>query len=387
MAGERSLIPDDIVLPADANGLSEIRHELRTYLNHIVGYGEMVLDEAESLQWAVGRRDMEDLLSSAGELTEQLANLLHALDSGNRTRCADVVNTSIQPALLRIKRITEHSVSDGRVSATSETVSDLERIGRSCQSFLEALGRGLQPRSGSKVDRTPTPPRAQQQLPGDGSASDSDNIALHSAHVLAVDDNEANLVLLKRFCERRGHVVTLAHTGEDALEILEDRRFDLMILDIMLPGINGFQVLEKIHDSSAIEVPVIVLSSLDDLESMVASLRLGAEDFLRKPFAGDILEARIQALLEKKRTASAGATVELNHSQESINPHGLSAREIQVLSHLAMGKSNREIGEALFITENTVTKHVSHIFTKADLGNRAEAGVYAVRHGLIHSQI
>ncbi|MCH7971735.1 MAG: response regulator transcription factor, partial [Chloroflexi bacterium] len=159
-------------------------------------------------------------------------------------------------------------------------------------------------------------------------------------------------------------------------------KFELVILDIMLPGMNGFEVLERIQESDEIDAPVIVLSSLDDVESMVTCLRLGAEDFLRKPFVADILEARIQAQLDKKRTA-ASATSGDSSSDAQRNPDGLSAREIEVLAHLAMGKSNREIGEDLFITENTVVRHVSNIFSKAGLANRAVAGVYAVQLGLV----
>lgn len=363
--------------------MSEIRHELRTYLNHIVGYGEMVLDEAESCGWTTVRRDMEEVISSSEELTEQISVLLHTLDEGDRTRCAEVINARIQPVLLKVKRLTEHAASSAMGSDSSETESDLKRIERSSQYFLEALDRGLQPRNRSNVDRTPTPPRVESSQPTDQDGEpDSGDV---SANLLAVDDNEANLALLKRFCERRGHVVSLARTGEEALDLLEDRRFDLVILDIMLPGINGFQVLERIRESQTIDVPVVVLSSLDDVESMSVSLRLGAEDFLRKPFNGEILEARIQALLEKKRTAN-DAVLPIFIDAETINPHELTDREIEVLSHLAMGKSNREIGEVLFITENTVTRHVSNIFTKADLSNRAEAGVYAVRHGLMQSR-
>ena len=378
MVGQRSVLPEEIVLPADAQGMSEIRHELRTYLNHIIGYGEMVLEDAEDRRWSAGRRDMDDALSSARDLTEAISNVLRYLDTGDRAKCAEIVNTAVQPAILRIRRSAQHAASEAESAGWPEVSADIGRVVLACQLMVDALDRGLQPREESTVDRTPRidPPPAEQPEAGDQAQPAA------AAHVLAVDDNQASLLLLKRFCERRGHEVTTASTGEEALKKLKSRKFELVILDIMLPGMNGFEVLERIQESDEIDAPVIVLSSLDDVESMVTCLRLGAEDFLRKPFVADILEARIQAQLDKKRTA-ASATSGDSSSDAQRNPDGLSAREIEVLAHLAMGKSNREIGEDLFITENTVVRHVSNIFSKAGLANRAVAGVYAVQLGLV----
>ncbi len=120
--------------------------------------------------------------------------------------------------------------------------------------------------------------------------------------VLIVDDNEDNRVVLQRRLERRGLHVVSAENGLQALECLRSNKFDLVLLDIMMPVMNGYQVLEQMNiDPKLRHVPVIVISGLDDMDSIVKCIELGAEDYLLKPFNRTLLNARINASLEKKR--------------------------------------------------------------------------------------
>lgn len=119
--------------------------------------------------------------------------------------------------------------------------------------------------------------------------------------VLVVDDNEDNRVVLKRRLERRGLNVTCAENGRRALEYLKESPFDLVLLDIMMPVMNGYQVLEEMKaDEQLRRIPTIVISGLDDMDSIVKCIELGAEDYLLKPFNSTLLKARIDASLEKK---------------------------------------------------------------------------------------
>jgi len=121
-------------------------------------------------------------------------------------------------------------------------------------------------------------------------------------HVLVVDDNEINRDLLSRRLKRQGHLVVLAEDGRQALEIVRSQSFDLVLLDIMMPEINGYEVLEQLKaDQDLRHIPVIMISALDDIESVVRCIELGAEDYLFKPFNPTLLKARIGASLEKKR--------------------------------------------------------------------------------------
>ncbi len=122
------------------------------------------------------------------------------------------------------------------------------------------------------------------------------------ASVLVVDDNEVNRDLLGRRLQRQGHTVAVAVDGCEALEMIRATSFDLVFLDIMMPRMNGYQVLEQLKaDPSLRHIPVIVISALDDIDSIVRCIELGAEDYLTKPFNPILLKARIEASLEKKR--------------------------------------------------------------------------------------
>lgn len=122
------------------------------------------------------------------------------------------------------------------------------------------------------------------------------------ACVLVVDDNEANRDLLRRRLARQGYSVTVAENGYRALELIESEPVDLVLLDIMMPRMNGYQVLEQIKSNPDLRhIPVLVISALDDLDSVVKCIELGAEDYLSKPFNPILLKARISACLEKKR--------------------------------------------------------------------------------------
>ncbi|HET9763459.1 MAG TPA: adenylate/guanylate cyclase domain-containing protein [Casimicrobiaceae bacterium] len=122
------------------------------------------------------------------------------------------------------------------------------------------------------------------------------------ARVLVVDDNKVNRLLLSRNIELMGHKVTLAENGRVALQMLKREPFDLMLLDIEMPEIDGFQVLgEMAKDLELRDFPVIVTSSLEGVENVVRCIELGAEDYLNKPVNPVLLKARIGASLEKKR--------------------------------------------------------------------------------------
>ncbi len=120
--------------------------------------------------------------------------------------------------------------------------------------------------------------------------------------ILVVDDNAANRNLLTRRLEWEGHTIDNAANGQEALDELHIRPYDLILLDIMMPGMNGYEVLEKIKGDDALRhIPVIMITALDSMDSVVKCVELGAEDYLSKPFNPSLLRARVSASLEKKR--------------------------------------------------------------------------------------
>ncbi len=121
-------------------------------------------------------------------------------------------------------------------------------------------------------------------------------------HLLIVDDNKVNRLLLSRSVELLGHQASVAENGRVAMEMLSNQPFDLLLLDIEMPEMDGFQVLEAVKsDTDLRDLPVIVTSSVEGLDNVVRCIELGAEDYLPKPVNKTLLSARVSSGLEKKR--------------------------------------------------------------------------------------
>ena len=120
-------------------------------------------------------------------------------------------------------------------------------------------------------------------------------------HILVVDDVHDNRDLLMRRLKRQGHTVGSAENGRQALEVLQSEKFDLVLLDIMMPEMNGYEVLERMKsDIELRHIPVVVISAVDQIESIVKCIEMGADDYLSKPFDAVLLKARVHGCLEKK---------------------------------------------------------------------------------------
>jgi len=120
--------------------------------------------------------------------------------------------------------------------------------------------------------------------------------------ILVADDNRVNRLKLSRNLEKQGHTVELAENGQQALDMLKAGTFDVVLLDIIMPVMDGYQVLETIKaNPEQRDIPVIVISALDELDSAVRCIEMGAEDYLPKPFNPILLRARLNACLQKKK--------------------------------------------------------------------------------------
>jgi adenylate cyclase len=124
--------------------------------------------------------------------------------------------------------------------------------------------------------------------------------------ILVVDDNEMNRDMLQRRLERQNYQAVSAENGERALQMLREQAFDLVLLDVQMPKMNGYEVLEAVKSDHALKnTPIIMISAVDDLDSVVKCIELGAEDYLFKPFNPVLLKARVNASLERKRMLDA----------------------------------------------------------------------------------
>ncbi len=188
--------------------------------------------------------------------------------------------------------------------SAEERVKDLDKIYTSIKRFEELVGNGYIDKatadkrpSGKRTRTAPSgasPTAATQKSPRQRSVD--------RGRVLVVDDNELNRNMLSRRLERDGHEVKVAENGRLALEMLRGDEFDLILLDVMMPEMDGYEVLERLHADDRLRgIPVIMISALDELNTVVRCIELGAEDYLPKPFDPVILRARIGACLEKKK--------------------------------------------------------------------------------------
>ncbi|MCB9750316.1 MAG: response regulator [Myxococcales bacterium] len=195
-------------------------------------------------------------------------------------------------------------ISDEQESG-EERVTDLDKIYTSIKRFEELVGSGYIEKA--TVDKRPggapthSTPNSASARPTKEEPRKARSV-VEKGRVLVVDDNELNRNMLSRRLERDGHDVKIAENGREALEMLRGEEFDLILLDVMMPEMDGYEVLERLHADDRLRgIPVIMISALDELSTVVRCIELGAEDYLPKPFDPVILRARIGACLEKKK--------------------------------------------------------------------------------------
>jgi adenylate cyclase len=218
-----------------------LRHDLRTPLNAIIGYSEMLVEDMAADADAPLRADLVKLKESADYLLGQI---------------------------------------DAMVALARNEEKPVERE--------EGLARHI----GLVADTLRT---VQPLQPGAIAARAQDS------RILVADDNASNRDVLARRLTREGHQVVTAENGAQALALCESETFDLILLDLIMPEIGGFEVLQRLKASERNRhIPVIVISALDELDSVIRCIEAGAEDYLPKPFDPILLRTRIDSSLEKK---------------------------------------------------------------------------------------
>jgi two-component system, NarL family, response regulator LiaR len=201
--------------------------------------------------------------------------------------------------------------------------------------------------------------------------------------VALVDDHRVVARSLKAYLESFPdvEVVGVAASGEELLQHLDDWRPAVILQDLLLPGgIDGIETTRRVRERAP-SVKVIALTASTDEARMAGVLRAGAAGYVRK-------DADPETLLDAVRAVARGRTyvdpsVVARSGHENAVAAGLSPRETEVLRHLARGLSNREIANALFISEETVKTHVAHLLEKLHAENRGQAILQALKRGLV----
>ena len=194
--------------------------------------------------------------------------------------------------------------------------------------------------------------------------------------ILVVDDDPGAGEAISTLLEGAGFETRRAATGEDALAVAREERPEMVLLDVRLPGVSGYEVLRELRHRFGEKLPIMFVSG-ERVEPFdrVAGLHLGADDYLVKPFAPDELIARVRKLVVRSGS----------DSQKTVLPK-LTRREAQVLRLLASGRTQPEIAEQLVISSSTVGSHIEHILGKLDVHSRAEAVAVAHGSGFLESE-
>jgi two-component system, NarL family, response regulator LiaR len=201
--------------------------------------------------------------------------------------------------------------------------------------------------------------------------------------IVLVDDHRVVTRSLKAYLESFPDlkVVGIAASGEELLENVEQWKPDVVLQDLLLPGgIDGIETTRRLLARQP-GLKVIALTASMDEARMMGVLRAGALGYVRKDAEPEILLAAVRAVARGKPYIDPGVSRQLLHAGAS--PDDLTARELDVLRQLALGRSNKEIGSALGIGEETVKTHVGHVLGKLQVENRAQAIVQALKRGLV----
>lgn len=193
--------------------------------------------------------------------------------------------------------------------------------------------------------------------------------------ILLIDDNPnptADMLLMY------GFEVNVKGNGKEGCEELfkNGGEYDLVLLDVMMPVMDGWSALKAIRTSSLLKnIPIIMLTAVDDDYKQVSGLKSGADDYIVKPFVFPNLLARIEALL--RRSNWKKSEVKNGQLLENLTP-----REKEILKLVTNGSSNAQIAEKLFIREITVKTHLNNIFRKIGVDNRVKAAITALGAGI-----
>jgi DNA-binding NarL/FixJ family response regulator len=210
--------------------------------------------------------------------------------------------------------------------------------------------------------------------------------------ILVVDDDAILRMALTRYLEKRGYLVRNVDSGSEALSVFEEDPPDLVVSDVMMPEMDGFEFCRRLRSLRVGQlVPFIFLSSKGEVDDRVQGHSIGADDYLLKPFEPRELLAKIEAQLERSRRMhteivrlmqSATPVATIPEVQVAVpTPLPLTPAEEKVFWEVIQGYTNKQIGDRLFISPRTVQTHLSNILSKLELENRSQLVRFAFECG------
>jgi adenylate cyclase len=295
-----------------------IRQEFEAPASAILGYAEILIEDAAQQGHQASLDDLRRLQQSAVKLKELVSGLLDpALVNREFVDFRRHLRHDLRTPISAIKGLGEMLLEDAQAAGNAPQRRDLEKLLQTTAGLLTQID-ALVDFGGTALpaaDRTVG--AALRPVPA-LSASRARQGA-RASRILIVDDTEATRELLARRLRREGHHVVEVANGRAALDRVAMENFDLILLDMMMPDLNGYEVLTQLKaDVRFRHTPVIVISALDEIDSVVRCIEAGAEDYLSKPFDPVLLRARIGASLEKVqlRESEQAAVAQLKAEKE-----------------------------------------------------------------------
>lgn len=202
--------------------------------------------------------------------------------------------------------------------------------------------------------------------------------------ILLVDDNPKYLADVLPFY---GFDLKCVSDGIQALDTLNSGEFfDMVLLDVMMPNMNGWDTLKAIRKNPKIrDIPVIMVTAVNEDQKMISGLKIGADDYIVKPFVLPNLLARIEAVLRRTKRKPLVSNSENVTINQVDNFNSLTKREKDVLLLVTQGESNKSIADKLVLSEVTVKSHLNSIFKKLNVANRTQAVLVAMQMNLFES--
>ena len=302
---DQTLSPPD-PLTFDAQSLGKLRHELRTPINQVIGYCELLLEDPNTAD--IYERDLQRIKTAGWQLLTALNTYLGDQALAARSFDTYKVQQDLRTPVDHIIGYSELLMEQAESQDCPEILQDLRRIHKAAGHWLQRMEAALLALADSREPQGVA--AIQRDNGGLGQLEPTRNSTENTAkaapgcgeHILIAEDDPLNLDILRRRVERFGYRVTTTGDGGSAWLELQKGTYDLVLLDMMMPIMDGFELLRHLRNDPRLSlVPVLMISGGDQEHSIARCIEAGADDYLMKPVNPIFLRARIGACLERKR--------------------------------------------------------------------------------------
>ena len=350
----------------------KLRHNLRNPINAVLGFSELLTEEFQKNGIHKGMSHLVSIQETGHDIIKQIDKIfnnerLETTNIGEINKIGSEIKSIIDGQLRTMSGHIEALMKQNQ-KKVKIYVDDISIMYESCQFLENELNTltSFQFNDLSSLDLelqgTALLTEIQDVLDSIQPLNQGEHKELINGTILIVDDNQSNISLLRKRFEKIGHKVLSAPNGYDALMLItaEGKEIDLILLDIIMPDINGYEVLKFIKsDKRYFHIPVVMLSSLDEVDSMFRCFELGADDYITKPFEPTLLNARLNSYVEKKKLKDK-EKIYLNTIRE----------EKDKSERLLLNILPAEIAERLKLGETTIADKLNNVtILFADLVN------------------